>query len=499
LSTDPVATRKRGAETPAEDIRASRLYLFSTAPFRVFLRRATSVLALATIDVVGLTVGIYLALALREAYYGRTPLWGLLWDADREFLPFVVLVTLLVFWQGGLYSERGRRGGFGRVAGSLLLVTVLSIAFAVGSGHEFNTFGFAPTAYVLSTVIIGALRASYESITRDLLRVAGVRRRAVLVGEGDHLNELHRALGFGRAGITYEFVGAVTRSSPDEVSLPLLGDLDALAAVLDERRIDELILTESDLDDRQLLEIVDQAHRRGVKVRVAPKTSELLTERAEYIPGQGVPLFELRPPVFAGADWFVKKTFDLVMSALTVVVGLPFWLAIAAAIKLSSPGPVLYRDRRIGLHEQEFAMLKFRTMRADAAELQAQLEPANEASGALFKIRDDPRVTRVGRLLRRLSLDEVPNVINVLRGEMSLVGPRPLPVRDYHRLEDWHRKRYLVLPGMTGLWQISGRSHLSFDDLVRLDFYYLENWSIWLDVSILVRTIPAVLARRGAY
>jgi lipopolysaccharide/colanic/teichoic acid biosynthesis glycosyltransferase len=151
------------------------------------------------------------------------------------------------------------------------------------------------------------------------------------------------------------------------------------------------------------------------------------------------------------------------------------------------------------LHETEFGMVKFRTMRAGAAELQPSLEAENEASGALFKIRDDPRVTRVGRLLRRLSLDEVPNVLNVLRGEMSLIGPRPLPVRDFARLEDWHRKRYLVLPGMTGLWQISGRSHLSFDDLVRLDFYYLENWSIWLDISILVRTLPAVLARRGAY
>jgi exopolysaccharide biosynthesis polyprenyl glycosylphosphotransferase len=499
LATDPVATRKASAQSPTEDIRASRPYLLSTAAFRVFLRRAASVLALVTIDVAGLTTGIYLALALREAYYGRPLIWGELWESDREFLPIVVLVTLLVFWQGGLYSERGRRGGFGRVAGSLALVTVLSIAFAVGSGHEFNTFVFAPTAYVLSTVIVGVLRASYESITRDLLRAAGVRRRAVLVGEGDHLNELYRALGSGRAGINYEFVGAVTPSSPDEVSLPLLGDLDALSGVLDERRIDELILTESDLDDRQLLEIVDQAHRRGVKVRVAPKTSELLTERAEYIPGQGVPLFELRPPVFAGADWLVKRTFDLVVSVLTILVGLPAWLAIAAAIKLTSPGPVFYRDRRIGLHEHEFEMVKFRTMRSGAAALQPALEQENEASGALFKIRDDPRVTRVGRLLRRLSLDEAPNVVNVLRGQMSLVGPRPLPVRDFHRLEGWHRKRYLVLPGVTGLWQVSGRSHLSFDDLVRLDFYYLENWSIWLDISILVRTIPAVLARRGAY
>jgi lipopolysaccharide/colanic/teichoic acid biosynthesis glycosyltransferase len=138
-------------------------------------------------------------------------------------------------------------------------------------------------------------------------------------------------------------------------------------------------------------------------------------------------------------------------------------------------------------------------MFADAPERQDELEAANEAGGALFKIREDPRVTRVGGLLRRFSIDEIPNVWNVLRGEMSLVGPRPLPIRDYELLEPWHRKRYLVLPGMTGLWQISGRSNLSFDDLVRLDFYYLDNWSIWLDISILAKTLPAVLGQRGAY
>ena len=136
---------------------------------------------------------------------------------------------------------------------------------------------------------------------------------------------------------------------------------------------------------------------------------------------------------------------------------------------------------------------------ADAEALQAQLEAENEAEGALFKIRDDPRVTRVGHLLRRFSIDEFPQLLNVLRGEMSLVGPRPLPVRDYDLLEPWHRKRYLVLPGLTGLWQVAGRSSLGFDDLVRLDFYYLEHWSIWLDISILLKTLPAVLSARGAY
>jgi lipopolysaccharide/colanic/teichoic acid biosynthesis glycosyltransferase len=207
----------------------------------------------------------------------------------------------------------------------------------------------------------------------------------------------------------------------------------------------------------------------------------------------------VRPPAFAGADWVTKRAFDVVVSLAIVVIGLPLWLLIALSVKVSSRGPVLYADERVGLGEHPFRMLKFRTMVADAEQQQAVLERENEASGALFKIRNDPRVTSVGRVLRRLSLDEVPNVLNVLRGEMSLVGPRPLPLRDYQRLEPWHRRRYNVLPGITGLWQVSGRSDLSFDDLVRLDFYYLEHWSIWLDISILLKTPAAVISQRGAY
>jgi lipopolysaccharide/colanic/teichoic acid biosynthesis glycosyltransferase len=153
----------------------------------------------------------------------------------------------------------------------------------------------------------------------------------------------------------------------------------------------------------------------------------------------------------------------------------------------------------MGVEEHPFDCLKFRTMRVGADELQVELEHRNEADGALFKISDDPRVTKVGKFLRRFSIDELPQLFNVMRGNMSLVGPRPLPERDYQLLDDLHRKRYLVLPGMTGLWQVSGRSDLSFDELVRLDFYYIETWSIWLDLVILVRTIPAVLFKRGAY
>jgi exopolysaccharide biosynthesis polyprenyl glycosylphosphotransferase len=368
----------------------------------------------------------------------------------------------------------------------------------VGTHHHFTTFAIFPTALLLTTVLIGTLRASYDIVTRDIFRLTGLRRRAVLVGTGDNVTRLHRSLGPGRGGVEYEFLGAIAPSQAG-VDLPCLGGFEDLPKVLDRYDPDELIVTDSDLDADQLFLLIDDANNSGVKVRIAAKTTELLTQRVEYIPGQPVPLFELRPPAFAGTDWLVKRGFDLTVSVLVAVLGSPLWLAIALAIKVSSPGPVFYRDRRVGLGEREFGMLKFRTMVADAAEQQGELEQSNEVGGPLFKIRDDPRMTRVGRALRRFSLDEIPQVLNVVRGEMSLVGPRPLPVRDYLLLEDWHRRRYRVLPGMTGLWQISGRSSLNFDDLVRLDFYYLENWSVWLDISILAKTVPAVLSRRGAY
>jgi exopolysaccharide biosynthesis polyprenyl glycosylphosphotransferase len=496
----PASSKRPPAPAPVGDIRSGRPWLLSPSLLRSFLRRLASVSSLVFLDLCGLTLGLYAALVVRELYHGADSIfWGVLWRAETDWLPFLGLVTVLVFWRAGLYAERGHRAGVGRIVGSLTLVAVLGLAFGIGTDHEFRTYGLVPTAFGLTVVLVGLLRASYEVLSGEAMRIAGVRRRAILVGEGPSLAHLHQAIGSTRSGITYDFLGVVT-DGPGDGELPLLGRLASLPTVLAAAEaVDELILTDSDFGDRQLLDIVAQAHRWGVQVRVAPKTTALLTERGEYIPGQGTPLFELRPPAFAGSDWVLKRAFDLATSVLVVVLGLPVWLAVAAAIKLGSRGPVLYRDHRIGLNEQSFRMFKFRTMYADAADRQGQLESANEAEGALFKIRDDPRVTPVGRFLRRFSLDEIPQVLNVLRGEMSLVGPRPLPVRDYERLEAWHRKRYLVLPGMTGLWQIAGRADLTFDDLVRLDFYYLENWSIWLDISILAKTVPAVVAARGAY
>jgi exopolysaccharide biosynthesis polyprenyl glycosylphosphotransferase len=236
-----------------------------------------------------------------------------------------------------------------------------------------------------------------------------------------------------------------------------------------------------------------------VRVRVAPSTMEILMDRAEFVPGQTLPLFELKPPMLDGVEFAVKRSFDIVGAALLVLAFAPVMTLAALGIKLTSRGPVLYRSMRPGIGGRPFPCLKFRTMVAGAETMQDPLEGRNEVGGAIFKIRQDPRVTAVGRFLRRWSFDELPQLFNVLRGQMSLVGPRPLPQRDYDRLEDWHRKRYLVLPGMTGLWQVSGRSELDFDELVRLDFLYLERWSVFLDLTIMLKTVPAVFRTRGAW
>jgi exopolysaccharide biosynthesis polyprenyl glycosylphosphotransferase len=499
VSTKPAVPTEERPAAPVEDIRSARPYLFTRTTLIAVIRRLVSVAALVTLDLAGLVLGLFVALILRELYLGQwPPLWGILWDTETDWLPFLTVITVLVFWVGGLYRRRESRSGLGQIVFSLVLVAVITLAFGLGTGYHFTTYGLTPTALVLTALFIGLLRSSYDVLTRDVLQLAGVRRRAVLVGEGEHLARLRRALGSDRSGIQYEFLGAVAPSG-DTGLLPLLGGMDAVPHILREHDVHELIVTDSGFTESQLLELVEEAHRFGVKVKIAPRTTELLLQRAEYIPGEGTPLFELRPPALGGWEWAVKRSFDLVVSTVIVVAGSPVWAAIACAIKLSSPGPVFYRDQRIGLGDRPFGMMKFRTMYADAADRQEALEADNEASGPLFKIKDDPRVTRVGRVLRRFSLDELPQVLNVLWGEMSLVGPRPLPIRDYEQLQEWHRRRYLVLPGMTGLWQVSGRIDLSFDDLVRLDFYYIENWSIWLDISILAKTLPAVLASRGAY
>lgn len=221
--------------------------------------------------------------------------------------------------------------------------------------------------------------------------------------------------------------------------------------------------------------------------------------RIHVRPVAGLPLLHVDQPEFAGSKRVGKAIFDLAGSALLLLVFAPVMAAVALAIRLDDGGPVIFRQTRIGRNGRPFTMLKFRSMVVEAEDLRSELDSVNEVDGALFKVRSDPRVTRVGRTLRRLSLDELPQLINVLRREMSLVGPRPPLADEVATYADDARRRLLVKPGLTGLWQVSGRSDLSWYDSVRLDLYYVENWSFTQDLLILWKTLKAVLARRGAY
>src|SRR5205823_7684752 len=345
-----------GLPEPA-GIRSGKPFFLTRSQLGAGGRRLASITALVCLDLAGLVLGLYAALVVRELYYGQTPLSGFLWRVETDWLPFLTLVTVLVFSQAELYAERERRPGFGRILSSLILVALITLAFGLGTGHKFSTYGLIPAAVLFSSAAIAALRGSYEAITEDVLHALGARRHALLAGAGDNLVDLHRTLGASRSGIDYEFVGAIAPSE-DGLDLPVLGDLQDLPAVLAETRVDELIVTDSDFSERELLEIVSHAHRRGVNVRIAPNATELLRQRPQFIPGQGLPLFELRPPAFVGLDWFVKRGFDLLVSAAVLLAGLPAWLAIAAAIKLTSRGPIFYCDERIGLGERPFGMLK---------------------------------------------------------------------------------------------------------------------------------------------
>lgn len=479
------------------DIRRRRPVLLSFLLRFSTLRRAGRVVTLLVLDFAGVALAIFTALVLKEAVRGNVDLEDALHGTER-FLPFAYLLTALLFARSGLYGERAVRPGLSRIVGSLFQVAFVALIFAVVSGERFSSYYLFWSSLALAIFYVSLLRAAYEHATAAIMRAAGYQRRALLVGTGRHVADVARAL----SQDPHEPIEVVGFLSPNELKaegVRPLGGLAELPAALGSARVEEVIIADPDFPQDDAVELVDQCHRRGVKVRLAPSTMEILIHRAEFIPGQSVPLFELAPPVFEGVDFALKRTFDIVGACLLLILLSPLLIAIMLAVKLTSRGPVLFRSARRGIGQRPFACLKFRTMHSDAEERQADLEDLNEASGALFKIREDPRLTSVGRLLRRFSLDELPQLVNVLRGEMSLVGPRPLPERDYAMLEDWHRKRYLVLPGITGLWQVSGRSELDFDDLVHLDFIYLERWSLALDLTILLKTIPAVFSRRGAY
>ena len=478
---------------PERDVRAGKPLLGNLLKFDL-ARGAVRIATLGALDLLGLQLAIYTALVVKSAVRNPDAIPHM-WAQALDYLPLGGLVMLLLFARSGLYRERGQRPGLPRVIASLFQTTLVVLLYALLEGREFQSYYVFYGSLVFALIYVSAFRWAFERLSGLILRAAGYRRRAVLVGSGANIHAVSHAL---RDSREIEPFGYVARTPVGVLDgLRDFRSLEQLERHFD--AIDEVLIADADFPEEEAVELVDRCHQQGVRVRVAPSTMEILMERVEYVPGQALPLFELKPPVFEGVDFALKRTFDLVGAVLLVFFLSPVMLLAALAIKLTSRGPVFYRSPRPGIGGKSFPCMKFRTMVAGAERLQDRLEEQNEVSGALFKMREDPRVTAVGRFLRRWSLDELPQLFNVLRGEMSLVGPRPLPQRDYERLEDWHRKRYLVLPGMTGLWQVSGRSELDFDELVRLDFLYLERWSVFLDLTILLKTIPAVIRARGAW
>jgi exopolysaccharide biosynthesis polyprenyl glycosylphosphotransferase len=489
-STGPLAL-------PERDMRRKRPPWLSFVLRMETARRFLRVASLLLLDFAGVYLAVATALGLKAVLRGGFDL-DLVVDQTKDYAPFAFLVTALLFARSNLYGERAARPGLSAIISSLFQVTLIALIFTLASGDRFSSYYIFYGSLFFGIVWVATLRWGYEGLSGLLLRAAGYRRRALIVGSGAHIDDVAHALS-ETAHAPVDMLGFISLKPRPSNGLPSLGTIGDLPRVLDRERVQEVIIADPDFPQEAAVELVDQCHQRGVTVRIAPSTMEILVHRAEFVPGSAMPLFELRPPVFEGLDYVVKRTFDLVGASLILLVLSPLLALIALAVKLTTPGPVLYRSMRPGIGGRPFACLKFRTMRSDADELQADLEQHNEATGPLFKIKDDPRVTAVGRLLRRFSLDEMPQLLNVVGGEMSLVGPRPLPQRDFDQLEDWHKKRYLVLPGITGLWQVSGRAELDFDDLVRLDFLYLERWSVFLDLVILLKTMPAVFTRRGAY
>jgi exopolysaccharide biosynthesis polyprenyl glycosylphosphotransferase len=494
-SSGTYAPRQFGVSDLGTQRRGPALFRFLLR--RQALRRMVRVTLLLLLDFAGVLGALMTATLIKLALQSHADLSGA-WGYIRPFLAFTYMLTVLLFARGDLYSDRPRRAGLPKIATVLFQVTIVALIFALANGQHFQSYYVFYSSLLLGIGYITGLRSIYTRVTGELLERAGYRRRTLLIGSGRHLATVAHTLSEDRAP-RFELVGYVSESPLATSGLRSLGGLDEVPEILGSERVEEIIIADPDFPPDQAVELVDRCHRVGVTVNVAPSTMEILFDRAEFVPGDALPLFALRPPVFEGLAYAGKRIFDLSLSLLLLIVLSPGLVLIAAFVRLSSRGPVIYRSVRPGLGGRTFDCFKFRTMRADAEQSQAALEDLNESTGALFKIRNDPRLTAVGRFLRRFSLDELPQLVNVIRGDMSLVGPRPLPLRDFERLDEWHKKRYLVLPGITGLWQVSGRSELDFDELVRLDFLYLERWSVFLDLTILLKTIPAVLSRRGAF
>jgi exopolysaccharide biosynthesis polyprenyl glycosylphosphotransferase len=469
-------------------------------------RRAVRIAGLVISDIVAGLIGIltveYTWLLVSSG--GRRPM-----PDEVPLLAMIFCLQPLALRVAGAYSPGARRDIL-KVGGGICMAALLGWLQAQLFGRTVPDLP-NKTAYVYSATLITAYAWIFRVIL-DRLVVAGYRagilqRRVLMVGSREEAQELHRqcteTIGcelrvIGRLDPEADGVTSTAHVGADDV--PDMGTLDALERALSETGAQGVIVS-SGLPITRLEAVVNDCFSHGASVAVLPSTLKRLSATQIEVRRSTVgTLLQLQPIRLDVPQLAVKRALDLLLTTIGLALIWPLLAIIAIAIRLDSPGPVLFRQERVGQGGRRFEILKFRTMVARAAEQRADLQHLNEyADGRLFKIKNDPRITRLGRFLRRMSLDELPQLWNVLRGEMSLVGPRPCMPDEFTQYLPHHMTRLFVLPGVTGPWQVSGRNQITdFEEVIRLDREYIENWSIFIDASILLRTVPALFAR-GAY
>jgi exopolysaccharide biosynthesis polyprenyl glycosylphosphotransferase len=465
------------------------------------------------LDLVSVFVAFWVGYLLRYEWHvgGLVPAGN--YEPFSTFLPpaFVASIFLLViFPTRGVYQIRHRLSLLDyvpRIAGGYAMVIsgVVLLAF-------FAQFTPSRLVYIFAFVTGLLLMFGHRSITSSL-RTTLLRRgvgvdRVLIVGNGENARRLMQAM-FGQVRLGYQLVGYIADpASGDRINIgtehgvltsPRLGSVDDVGELVKRHRVDEVIIVGDGRPASQIEHVVHQCRESVVQFRIVPDLLQISMDRVDISEINGVPTIGVRDASISGWNAIMKRTFDILLSGGALLVFAIPMLIIAWLIRRDSEGGVFYTQTRLGQYGKPFRMIKFRCMVSDADQQWTELVQAVGGDGRIFKDPDDPRLTKVGKHLRKLSLDELPQIWNILRGDMSLIGPRPPLPKEVDRYEEWQTQRLLVRPGLTGLWQVNGRSDLSFDEMVHLDLYYAENWTAWLDVKILLRTIPAVLLRRGAY
>jgi exopolysaccharide biosynthesis polyprenyl glycosylphosphotransferase len=416
-------------------------------------------------------------------------------------------------WLKGAYRLRSTGSWvrhFSMITGSattgLVVLTLYEFFLVKTPNLLFSSANAAPRGLIIYTWI-GSMLALF--LGRIIIAATltfgyrhGLRRARLLVIGSGRLGKMMMQHIAATSRLGYQIIGFIDDQNP-----PLshfgrfreMGTVRELDTIIRKFKIDEVLIALPSHEHQEILTSVRLCKQAGAEFKLIPDLYELSLSQIDLDSIEGIPLIGIKSGGITAWEARLKRAIDVVVAGLVLLVGAPLWLLVALAIKIDSRGPVFFKQQRVGKDGKLFLLYKFRSMRADADRELARLRQMNEAGGPLFKIKADPRRTRTGKLIRRTSIDEIPQLLNVLRGEMSLVGPRPALPSEVEAYDLWERGRLEVHPGLTGLWQVRGRSQLDFDEMVLLDLYYIENWSLRLDMQILLQTLPAVVSSRGAY